>query len=341
MKKSAVVAVVLAISFLIGTLTGCSVFDSYDPLKNSENIEKGDVHSDTETDTESETKKNNTEPSKEESSQKDNDEESESESQEKEETLYKREGDYIWFGEFPQTLKANNVTVGNAKDSRGYYLGSDGCYYAKVTATPLYSSYKFSTGAAVNKGSVYYFKVEPIRWRILSEGENGALILCDSIIASGAYNSVGDNLFIYSDIRQRLNGEFYQKAFTSAQRTLIKTSNVVNDAASTGGLNNEWVCANTQDKVFLLSYVEATSSEYGLSSQSSRMMRTSDYSRATGAYVSDKSAYSGNGVWLLRSSHCDYEGHYVRAIKYDGNDEAYCPYDTYGGVVPAMRINLK
>ena len=38
MKKSAVVAVMLAISFLIGTLTGCSVFDSYDPLKNSENI---------------------------------------------------------------------------------------------------------------------------------------------------------------------------------------------------------------------------------------------------------------------------------------------------------------
>ena len=74
-----------------------------------------------------------------------------------------KEYDYVYFGEYPQTLKADDVIITSDIDSRGYYLGSDGCYYAKVVATP-YEWYNtkectFSTGTAVKKGSVYYFKV--------------------------------------------------------------------------------------------------------------------------------------------------------------------------------------
>ena len=88
------------------------------------------------------------------------------------------------FGEYPQTIKANEVTVGTSADTRGYYLGSDGYYYAKVTATPNSSGYTFSTNATVSRGTVYYFKVEPIKWRILTESGGTALILCESIIAN-------------------------------------------------------------------------------------------------------------------------------------------------------------
>ena len=85
-----------------------------------------------------------------------------------------RDGDYIYFGEYPQTLKADDVTITSETDSRGYYLGSDGNYYAMVTADPYVdgmaadptSKSTFTTGASVIEGEVYYFKVEPIRWRI-------------------------------------------------------------------------------------------------------------------------------------------------------------------------------
>lgn len=50
--------------------------------------------------------------------------------------LYVREGDYIYFGEYPQTIKEDNVVISTEQDSRGYFLGSDGAYYAKVVASP-------------------------------------------------------------------------------------------------------------------------------------------------------------------------------------------------------------
>ena len=65
---------------------------------------------------------------------------------------YAQIDNYIWFGEYPQSIKEVNVEVTEEQDSRGYYLGSDGYYYAKVTATPYSSGYAFSTGTTVTSG---------------------------------------------------------------------------------------------------------------------------------------------------------------------------------------------
>lgn len=44
---------------------------------------------------------------------------------------------FIYFGEYPQKIKAEGVTVDEAqRDARGYYFGSDNAYYAKVIAAP-------------------------------------------------------------------------------------------------------------------------------------------------------------------------------------------------------------
>ncbi|MBQ8289371.1 MAG: trypsin-like peptidase domain-containing protein [Clostridia bacterium] len=255
---------------------------------------------------------------------------------------YTRDGNYIYFGEYPQTIKAAGVIVTSTTDSRGYYLGSDGCYYAKVTASPCGSGYTFSTGATVTSGTVYYFKVESIRWRILSENGESAFILCDSIIANKAYDSSSNN-YKDSDIRAWLNATFYETAFSELQREIILTTTVDNSAASTGNSSNPYVCQDTEDKIYLLSYKEVTNSTYGFSSSfidrdTARRMSTSDYSRATGAGMNTGSSCYGNGYWWLRSpSNID---SYARDIIIDG----YVSFDSVGysgrGVVPALRIRL-
>ena len=95
----------------------------------------------------------------------------------------------------------------NTPDADGYYLGSDGERYAKVVADPypFNSGYTFSNNSSVIDGNTYYFKVEPIRWRILSERDGKAFILCDSIIASKAYDAGNNNNYANSDIRAWLN----------------------------------------------------------------------------------------------------------------------------------------
>ena len=267
------------------------------------------------------------------------------------------DGGYILFGQYPQTIKAANVSIiSTTPDTDGYYLGSDGERYAKVVADPNRSGYKFSDNSSVIYGNTYYFKVEPIRWRILSERDGKAFILCDSIIANHYYHHttsgimieeqrVDANNYAYSDIRAWLNDEFYKTAFGDLQQALIQTTEADNSAQSTGYSFNPYACENTFDKVFMLSFSEVSNRDYGFASNqlaydSAREMITSDYSRATGAYMDTSSSSFGNGWWWLRSS--SYTGSaLVRYVADDGGVELNfsVSYDNVG-VVPALNLML-
>ena len=264
--------------------------------------------------------------------------------------VYTREGDYIYFGEYPQTIKSSDVTVGDVADEDGYYLGSDGERYAKVVADP-HGRYTFSDGSDVTDGETYYFKVEPIRWRILSESDGSAFILADGIIANKAYVGLTYNS---SDIREWLNDEFLNTAFGEVAQSLIETTEVVNSVYSTGYDSNTYNDENTFDKVFLLSYREVVNSDYGFASDSTydtaRRMTVSDYARSTGAYMDTSSNYFGCGRWWLRSLHSNHRGCYVRFVDRNGYaDDDVIVRAEYGygtikrvdyGVVPALNITL-
>ena len=69
---------------------------------------------------------------------------------------------YKKFGDWPQTIKAADVTVGSETLVRGglsYYVGSDGNYYVKVTADPYWDNdgYTYSDNSGVTEGSDVYF----------------------------------------------------------------------------------------------------------------------------------------------------------------------------------------
>ena len=259
---------------------------------------------------------------------------------------YYLEDNYIYFGEYPQSIKADDVTITAMQDSRGYYLGSDGYYYVKVTANPYvsWSLFTFSTGDTVTSGTVYYFKVEPIRWRILSTDGKTAFILCDSIIANKRYDDSSNN-YKNSEVRQWLNETFYETAFSEMQKEIILITKVDNSVSSTGYSSNSYACEDTEDKIFLLSYKEVTNSAYGFSQDqyeydTARRMQTSDYSRATGAGIYFGSSYYGNWCWWLRSPSIN-GSDYAHAINPDGRTTSDDRVDfSSDGVVPALQIRL-
>ena len=274
-------------------------------------------------------------------------------------------GNYILFGEYPQTIKSASVNITKVKDDRGYYLGSDGCYYAKVESDPYSYDIRFSDGSLVFSGMVYYFKVEPIRWRILSEDGESAFVFCDSIIASMAFQSdcyaVGNeyyttangapegtyaNNYEYSAVRAWLNSQFYNTAFNYLQQQIILTTQVDNSATSTGYENNPYVCEDTYDKVFIPSIEEVTNSVYGFSPYSStldlsRRLLKNDYAVASGlAAAYEQKVYSQNGWWMLRYG--DFNSYSVFGVYSDGNASFsdFEVFETMFGVVPAMWIQL-
>ena len=156
---------------------------------------------------------------------------------------------YVYFGVWPQTVLpvTSSVTVDETErvfmGANTYYLGSDGNYYAKCAekAYGTGAEYKYHDGTQPGKGgeTTRYFKVEPIKWRVLTDNYSGKkLLLAENILTANVpyydYNSkfntrtVGSdtniypNNYKYSQIRAYLNGlDYYYD--TSSTETTKKT----------------------------------------------------------------------------------------------------------------------
>ena len=287
--------------------------------------------------------------------------------------------DCVYFGSYPQSevtskdgsiynsLKNatgwdenNDITIGGTKYRR---LKGEDATYAASDEKGQYdwnNSYK----------TYHYFKYEPIKWRVLNRNGNDALLLADVALDDQKYNTnYEDVTWETSSMRSWLNGygasvnqpktdyskkNFINSAFTSTQRSAIKTTSVVNnnniDYETAGG-------NNTSDKVFLLSESEVyntdTAAGYGFvkdddTNDEARRSRCSTYAYAMGTwryYDTDtehtKSKYNGNIWW------------WVGSPGYDSDDVAYVDYDggwvdwlgnhvdsSDGGVRPALHLNL-
>ncbi len=315
--------------------------------------------------------------------------------------LYSVEDGYIFFGTYPQSQVTDKTVIGKLTDqagslpddnnaagwtSYGYYMNGEVANYMWYTDLILdnekyrgvyFTSYRgkaTDVGSSANNSyqddngyilsTVYWFKYEPIKWRILSESNGEALILCEMIIDSQAYSAQGDyyvivndnkvyaNNYMHSDIRTFLNDDFYNTAFSSLQKELILLTSVDNSERSTNPDNdatyfndgaNQYACENTNDFVFLLSEQEITTSTYGFStslgSTDIRIKQTTAYTQCQGAFVATGD-FEGNGVWWLRSAY--YVGdHNVLCVNVEGDVSYTKPsFNTTCGVVPALRIKL-
>jgi hypothetical protein len=240
------------------------------------------------------------------------------------------DGEYVFFGEWHQALKATDVTVGEHPDEiTGHYMGSDGFYYARVSPSTTYShytSYKFDDGTAVEEGRTYYFKVEPIKWRILEIVEGKALLLSETILDYTTYNKGGGNDYTSSGVRAWLKGDFHSSAFKATQKAIIHVREDIGDT------------------VFVPSYDDMVNTDYGFSSDPNKTESTvrgrplSDYLKARGAYMST-SIGVGNGSWWTRTSASP---GYTYAVWYKGivgSVSADLPSEQYG-MVPATVINM-
>lgn len=300
-------------------------------------------------------------------------------------------GDIIEFGSYPQTEVKDTATI-NALNalapawdkwtSYGYYSGDgnigsmkqgdwmrytdvvyNGVKYRGVKFTQyrpdntcqfFSSTHTYQDDNGYIENFVYWFKFEPLSWRIL-DPYNG-LIMCENIIDSQPYNNTvyHNNIGYYNDpiyksyandyktsfIRKWLNDDFYNAAFTDKNKQEIKNT-TLNNAAPPG--YEEFDSSETMDKIFILSYNDVFNTEYGFSLTSNaditRTAQGSDYAKSQGLWVykySD-SIYEGNSSWLLRSpgidtSICNY-------IQYAGNvTGVYGTSTTYQGIRPAIVL---
>ena len=265
-------------------------------------------------------------------------------------------GEYVLFGKYPQTIKASDVNILEHEGSLPpgvYYTGSDGARYARKMAIHQPTgadAYKFSNGIVVQNIKTYYFKVEPIKWRILSHKNGEMLLLCESVIEQQGYQTSTKfegykNDYKNSTIRAWLNESFHETAFVDNQLHMIQYTTVDNSRNSTGSFQTNYYCQDTVDKIFLPSHLEMVNATYGFMGDKSaedllRVKKVSDYAFADGISINTEAGLYGDAeAWWLRSPYefnslnvqvVDSKGRLTTAFK--GTDDATV------GVVPALVI---
>lgn len=300
-------------------------------------------------------------------------------------------GTVINFGSYPQSKVTDSATI-SALDSvtknwksYNYYSGTGdyddgnmepsdymkyadiklgGNKYRAVTFSeyrPRYTGYKSSAsysyqddnGYYTNK--VYYFKYEPLKWRVLDASTG--LIVCDFAIDSQAYNNYnlctdstyesfwGDSDKNHSasdwensSLRAWLNNEFYNVAFNEVQQVKIRELTRENNDSSFGTFDSK----PTSDKITLLSFNDVLNTSYGFSSSTSsdteRYRKGTDYAKCQGleVYSDLGSSYDGNSWWRLRTPS---SFHGAIFVGYDGwLCNGYRVNSVYKGVVPALNL---
>lgn len=199
---------------------------------------------------------------------------------------------------------------------------------------------------------------EAIKWRILSVSDDDIFMVSDKLLdVQQYYSKRKDVTWEKSNIRSWLNGygsssnlsgtnyssnNFLKNAFTSAEQSAIKTSQLNNDSSQ--GYYDIDGGNKTTDKIFLLSHKDVVNSDYGFSMNPSshdnaRAAETTAYARANNAYLySTDAGMENNGWWWLRSpGHALYDAAYVNG--YGCATVSSFVNDNGGSVRPAIHIS--
>lgn len=99
--------------------------------------------------------------------------------------------------------------------------------------------------------------MESIEWYVLEEKDGKALLLSRKIIDNEQFNTTAsETMWETSSIRKWLNDGFISSAFTQEEQSIIIQSTIDNMQTEKSGEWKKTEAANTEDKVFLLSYNE-------------------------------------------------------------------------------------
>ena len=279
--------------------------------------------------------------------------------------------EYLNFGRYPQTVVNDEMLINELnkiEENEFGYIEYNGNEY-KANKAYSYDTI-FINGVPIINDKIYYFLVEPIKWRIL-ESNNGVLKIVSSLIIDNVkfYTSrderiineeiIYPNNYEYSSIRAWLNGYdgtkynvenylykgFIDFAFSTDERTIINQTFVDNSALTTGKYDNRYICNDTTDYIYILSCADLANNEYLINDLSNLNNSTeglvSDYARSKYCTVLSFDNCLGKGNWWLRSPYY-LTGTYVsRFGNYGHTDNGfeYIDWDRVG-VRPVLTISI-
>lgn len=246
---------------------------------------------------------------------------------------------------------------------RGVYMNE--YRLSEITKDCTWSNQE-GNGYLVNE--LYFFKYEPIKWRVLQSEGDKVMLFSDLVLDSQHYyrgdrphyDSPGvpiyPNNFRRSDILNFLRGDFWAWAFDDLAQSVVLSGDIACDA-STMRIDDlkvqshdlqeeakEYSLAPFKAEAFLLSYKDIVTADYGFSKNDegteTRKLKVTDYAACQGVRMDG----DGYGGWWLRSPYVTANGgtlgQTVAYVNGSGEVHAIRTYRTDIGVAPALRLDL-
>ena len=288
-----------------------------------------------------------------------------------------KENPYNWESHEGTTYMWQKIVIYNGTKYLGVQMND-------YRASGVYSLRSYIMKNGYFTSEVYWFKYEAIKWRILTTSGNSAFIMSDIALDSfsmqpnrkgeirdGLYadynNSTGvpDGIYAnnweYCFLRGWLNETFYNEVFNGLQKEIIQTTHLDNTARSSNP--NEYPkyygyaenagknkfadqCKDTDDKIFLPSLRDITTTAYGFNKDvraedPARNLQATDFAKLHGA--------------PMNTNDKKYVTWYTRSPTIGNGNQGYATFvlDRHakgaidsvdltpdGGVVPALWITL-
>lgn len=249
-------------------------------------------------------------------------------------------------GKYNAALKLYNA--GKYDEAMNAFTKLNGYKDSKNKANEAYEKYMTYEIKNAKIGDLVYFGAyeqdnnpsngeEYIEWTVIDKKGDEVLLISKYSLDCKKYNNSNTNVTWEScSLRSWLNNEFYNSAFSLAERSKIKTTLVSADKNS-GYSTNPGNATN--DKVFLLSIIEAE--KYFKTDEERRCLPTANaIANGDGNNATDRVDGKVFCRWWLRSP--GYDQRHAALVYYEGDIDNYGLYAAYGNyyVRPALWITL-
>ena len=219
------------------------------------------------------------------------------------------DGQTFKFGVYPQTQVTDSalikqLTAVYAFDDKPVKLGGNSYVRYEVPAKSNPGGANFAVAHGFEVGDVYWFRCEPIVWRVLEEKDGAKLLFADQVLDVHTYHATKatDVTWETSDVRAWLNSDFMDIAFDAAEQAFILVSETPNADNPVHGTYNgvpaayagDYVGgypyqgteggADTTDRIFLPSFDEITDKTLGFNKDCNKY---GDYGQFVGYYEMD------------------------------------------------------